>query len=300
MGRGRGGGGGHRSGGGSFHYSSGGRSGRSSSSSRSTRSSGTSYRTRTTYYGSSYGVPMSPVVTWMLIITILVVFVALMLIPNEEVPKSTREREKLAASECTVINEWYRDDVEWIFDESQLERGLKSFYNSTGVQPYLWITDNINGNPRPNEADFQNALNQLYNELFDDEGHMIVCFLESSPNDWATYDWCGDAARNVMDDEAEDILHSYFSRYYTSDMEDEEYLATVFTKTGNSIMTVDKSNKAIGRILLMVIVIVGGVIITALIVHIIVKNKKEQAKINRDILNTDIKEIKDPLEEEYK
>lgn len=299
MGRGGGGGGSHRSGGGSFHYSSGGRSGRSSSS-HSSRSSGTSYRTRTVYYGSGYSGPMSLVMGWVLIVTILFVFVAMMLLQREGVPKSTREREKLSASECTVINEWYRDDIEWISDISRLERGLKSFYNSTGVQPYLWITDNINGKSRPNEADFQNALNQMYNELFDDEGHVIVCFLESSPNDWATYDWCGDAARNVMDDEAEDILHSYFSRYYTSDMEDEEYLATVFTKTGNSIMTVDKSNKAIGRILLMVIVIVGGVIITALIVHIIVKNKKEQAKINRDILNTDIKEIKEPLEEEHK
>lgn len=303
MGRGGGGGGGHRSGGGSFHYSGGGRSGRSSSSS-SRRTTSSSYHS-TRYYGGGRSVYVRGGNSTLTMIILIIIFgmaflnVVTTKLGNGGVPKSTVERTKLSASECQFVDDWYQDDADWIYSKSKLIKGMQSFYNDTGVQPFLWITDNIDGKARPTESDFENALNQKYDELFDDEGHLIVCFMESSPNVWATYAWAGDAARNVMDDEAINILHGYFSRYYTSDMEDEEYMATVFRRTGESIMKVDKSNKAV---LFTVIGVCGVglcVVVGLIFVFKSIKKKKELAEVNRDILNTDIDDLTDPLEDKY-
>lgn len=323
MGRGGGGGGSHRSGGGSFHYSGGGRSGRSSSSHRSSTSSSHSYHTPRPprhYGGSYYGGTRTNVFIngagraynaywkirmWASILTTVLVCVFLIgmllfaALSTGSAPKSTHERTKLASSECRLIDDWFRDDVEWIHNKSRVVRGLRDFYNQTGVQPYLWITDNINGNPRPTESDFENALNDLYNSLFSDEGHMVVCFMESSPDVWATYYVAGDSARNVIDEEAGDILHSYFSRYYTSDMEDEDYMATVFEKTAKAIMTVSKSNKAVIWTVCGVIAALGLVVVILVVVFAIAKKKKEQAEIDRDILQTPLQDIHDPLEDKY-
>lgn len=59
---------------------------------------------------------------------------------------------------------------------------------------------------RPNTSDFETALKSKYSELFKDEGHVIVCFMESSPSVYATYYWAGSAAKGVIDDEAGEIL----------------------------------------------------------------------------------------------
>lgn len=78
-------------------------------------------------------------------------------------------------------------------------------YITQRSQDVLWqdrSTDNINGKAKPNTSDFETALKSKYSELFKDEGHVIVCFMESSPSVYATYYWAGSAAKGVIDDEA--------------------------------------------------------------------------------------------------
>ena len=140
------------------------------------------------------------------ILLAIIVIVAGLIAARPNIQQSTIERSKLDSSLCTKVDTWYQDDINWIHDEKTLLKGLKTFYDKTGVQPYLWITDNINGKAKPNTSDFETALKSKYSELFKDEGHVIVCFMESSPSVYATYYWAGSAAKRVIDNEAGEIL----------------------------------------------------------------------------------------------
>lgn len=80
---------------------------------------------------------------------IVVVFVLLLIVAitsgscsSSSVAKSTIEREALPAS-ATTETAYYTDaDGGWIGNASQLESGMRHFYEETGVQPYLYILPN--------------------------------------------------------------------------------------------------------------------------------------------------------------
>lgn len=189
MGRGgEGSGGSHGGGGGHFNYGSSRGGGHSRGGGRSSSNYNPVYRT-------SYYRPMTPLGGTLSIVLAIIVIVAGLIAARPNIQQSTIERSKLDSSLCTRVDTWYQDDINWIHDEKTLLKGLKTFYDKTGVQPYLWITDNINGKAKPNTSDFETALKSKYSELFKDEGHVIVCFMESSPSVYATYYWAGSAAK---------------------------------------------------------------------------------------------------------
>ena len=73
---------------------------------------------------------------------------------GSDITKSTIEREKLAGQYVDVVDDWYDDSsMNWISSGYTLENGLRDFYNETGVQPYLVITDEVNGNYAPSGQD---------------------------------------------------------------------------------------------------------------------------------------------------
>lgn len=215
MGRGgEGSGGSHGGGGGHFNYGSSRGDGHSRGGGRSSSNYNPVYRT-------SYYRPMTPLGGTLSIVLAIIVIVAGLIAARPNIQQSTIERSKLDSSLCTKVDTWYQDDINWIHDEKTLLKGLKTFYDQTGVQPYLWITDNINGKAKPNTSDFETALKSKYSELFKDDGHVIVCFMESSPSVYATYYWAGSAAKGVIDDEAGEILLDVIDSKYTSDLSDE-------------------------------------------------------------------------------
>ena len=55
--------------------------------------------------------------------------------------------------------------------------GLKHFYNETGVQPYLYLTDTINGSHFPTEQDLEAFATDLYDELFLMKHILLIVFL---------------------------------------------------------------------------------------------------------------------------
>lgn len=133
MGRGGGSSGGHGGSGGHFHYSSGGRSGRSSHSySSSSRPS----------YSRSYSLTTAMASVLMIMLVSLIIASRL---GSNTITRSTHERGKLDSKYCQLVDTWYIDDIDWIHDENKLIEGLRSFYDQTGVQPMLYITDNIYG-----------------------------------------------------------------------------------------------------------------------------------------------------------
>lgn len=293
MGRGGGGSGGsHGGGGGHFNYGSSRGGGHSRGGGRSSSNYSPVYRT-------SYYRPMTPLGGTLSIVLAIIVIVAGLIAARPNIQQSTVERSKLDSSLCTKVDTWYQDDINWIHDEKTLLKGLKTFYDKTGIQPYLWITDNINGKAKPNTSDFETALKSKYSELFKDEGHVIVCFMESSPSVYATYYWAGSAAKGVIDDEAGEILLDVIDSKYTSDLSDEEMFSKSFSDAAARMMKVGRTTKQ--HIILAVAVIAGLGIIVGFIFLLKAKRKSdaEEAEERERILNTDINEMSDSVLYKY-
>lgn len=287
MGRGGGGSGGsHGGGGGHFNYGS-------------SRGGGRSSSNYSPVYRTSYYRPMTSLGGTLSIVLAIIVIVAGLIAARPNIQQSTVERSKLDSSLCTKVDTWYQDDINWIHDEKTLLKGLKTFYDKTGVQPYLWITDNINGKAKPNTSDFETALKSKYSELFKDEGHVIVCFMESSPSVYATYYWAGSAAKGVIDDKAGEILLDVIDSKYTSDLSDEEMFSKSFSDAATRMMKVGRTTKQ--YIILAVAVIAGLGIIVGFIFLLKAKRKSdaEEAEERERILNTDINEMSDSALNKY-
>lgn len=287
MRRGGGGSGGsHGGGGGHFNYGS-------------SRGGGRSSSNYNPVYRTSYYRPMTPLGGTLSIVLAIIVIVAGLIAARPNIQQSTIERSKLDSSLCTRVDTWYQDDINWIHDEKTLLKGLKTFYNKTGVQPYLWITDNVNGKAKPNTSDFETALKSKYSELFKDEGHVIVCFMESSPSVYATYYWAGSAAKGVIDDEAGEILLDVIDSKYTSDLSDEEMFSKSFSDAATRMMKVGHTTKQLIIIAVIVLLCLGFVVSVYLWVKTRAKARAEEAEETQRILNTPIDEIGESVLNKY-
>lgn len=239
-------------------------------------------------YGG-YGRSTSALGIVLAVIAILVIigFVMLFAVDNNTI-KSTIEREPIKpvnsfAGDCLI------DNLNWIMDKKTVLAGMHKFYSETGVQPYLYIDDNVHGDKHVSERDLHNFAEELYNEYAaPNEQCIILLFFEWKDSDVTTYYIAGKGAQSVMDDEACDILLDYTEGLYTSDLSDEEYFSAIFVKTANRIMSV--SPTLASRIPLMI----GGVVVCALIVAIVVlvnmkhKRDKEKAEETERILHTPV------------
>jgi hypothetical protein len=205
-------------------------------------------------------------------------------ISGSEGVASTYERTPL---ERGAVNEtaYLRDDAGWISSVSTVERAMRYFYTKTGVQPYLWIAESIDGSGNVSDEEAESALDALYDDEFTDEGHIAILFLETSGSDYDIYWTAGAQARTVLDQEACDILMDHFIRYYTRDYDDNAYFAQVFTDSADRIMTVQRPLKE--KLLFFVLGMAAIIAILALVLKIVSK-AAERKRLNAEILNTRI------------
>ncbi len=210
-----------------------------------------------------------------------------------DITPSTQEREKLPASAVT-LTDYYKDaDGDWIHNRYTLEKGLKSFYEETGVQPYVYILPN--GTTESND-ELESFAGEQYDKLFNDDGHFLLVFCDNGHGGYNCGYWVGSQASTVMDSEAIEILSNYLSYYYSDmDISEEEIFSLAFQKTGSRIMTVTKSDMPkVWVALLLVIALV-------IVYHIIKKRKEaaaEQAQHTEQILNTPLQTYADQAVED--
>ncbi len=178
--------------------------------------------------------------------------------------QSTKEREKLDRDLVNFSNEWYTDELGWISFESDLISGMEHFYNKTGIQPYLYLVDS-NGTMDNNQMN--DFAHNMYDTLFSDEGHMLVCYF-SCANDgpWLVegdlYLVTGQATELIMDDEAQKIFWSTYDYYYEdADLSIEEFYGKTFSTAGDKIM----AGPIPWRNVIIVVVVVVGVVIALVI-----------------------------------
>lgn len=311
---GRGGGGSHRGGGssgggrgGSFRTSSSGGRGRGSGYNGSPHSfSGGSFHVHRHYYTGPrvYGrrvYHVSPA-SRLFGLIFLVGLIAVSLLrggffpaatPAGSITRSTIGRNKLDKKYVTLSDKWYDDSaMGWISSGRVLEDGLKDFYNETGVQPYLVITDRVNGKTNPSGNEVWDYANVIYDEMFSDEGHMVFVFqCPDGSVDYTMAACTGSMAKTVLDDaEALEILYDYIDYYFYTDYDEDEMFAKAFSDAGKRIMDTQLSTGTVVAITIGVIAV--GVIIL-LIVMTVFKRKKEEAAETERILNAPLDKFED-------
>ncbi|MBO6140443.1 MAG: TPM domain-containing protein [Ruminococcus sp.] len=173
---------------------------------------------------------------------------------SDSIQKSTVEREKLESSSIVETDSYYIDSLGWISDRQELEEGMEYFYEKTGVQPFLIITDEIDGSHSFDEYEVEDYANEVYEELFDDEAHLLVIFYEYNEV-YHSYCLTGTEAKTVIDDEAREIVLDYIDHYYYSDYDEDTMFSKVFTESADRIMTVTPHYGWIVAIILLVIVV---------------------------------------------
>ncbi len=160
---------------------------------------------------------------------------------SSNVQQSTVEREALPDGSVDETD-YYTDNVGWIDNHTVMIDGLRHFYNETGVQPHVYIVDEIDGSKNPSETEIEEYSHDLYDQLFTDEAHLLLIFFEPRANEYMTYYVVGSQARSVIDNEAAAILLDYVNRYYFDDnLTDAEFFSRSFQQTADRIMEVTRS-----------------------------------------------------------
>lgn len=323
---GRAGSGGHSGGHSSSHHSSSHRTSshhvsRSSSghraggsSHRSSFSSGHHYHSGPSYhshyhYGPSYGPVhrprgfMSIFTSWIVIIIIVTMgfFIATVADTGTSlsIPASTANREKVETG-VAFDNDCIVDELGWFDNITSTEHQLQSFYNETGIQPYIVLFDY---NPDlKTDDDCEEYAEDWYVDHIDNEGTLLFAYFaeEDTDNDVGTMTLVnGKQISSVMDSEAIEIFWAYVDEYWYSDLSTDDMFIKVFDKTADRIMTKTTTGADVGKVFG-----IGFVVIAAGIVIIIVMNKKRANEKARNeeterILNSDIKDIENDTLNKY-
>ena len=207
---------------------------------------------------------------------------------SQEITKSTVVREALPKGSVNETG-YYTDELGLLLDESELLPGLKNFYAKTGVQPYVYLTGNVNGSREtPSMEDLQAFTESKYMELFTDQAHVLLVLFENETTYryWYTV---GSQAKAVIDQEAGYILGNYLDRYYNDlSLSYEQYFSKSFDLTATRIMTVTTSPW-------IPVLIVIGVLVILILLFVWWRHAKKQknleAKQTEDMLKTPLEKF---------
>lgn len=219
---------------------------------------------------------------------------------NDYITKSTINREKLHLHVSDKAG-YFTDECGWIRNRAELEKGLKEFYDSTGIMPYVYIINNVAGDYDPSSQKLEQFAETAYEKLFDDEGHILLLFWDYG----GAYEyvlWLGGDTIPVMDSEACDILFDYLDYYYYYAETEEAFFADAFAEAGKRMMQVSRSP-------FYYIVIAGAIGLGIFACYTVWKKRqeKEAARKKRaeEILNTPLEkfgtngDVIDDLEKKY-
>lgn len=209
---------------------------------------------------------------------------------SDHAPSST-VREKLPAS-AVQVTDYYEDrDGTWILHPDVMERGMRDFFNRTGVQPYVIIEPN---GMTTSQDTLTNIAESSYDELFSDEGHFLLVFCDDNQGSFNCGYAVGTEAGRVMDSEAVDILADELRYSYRDADTDEEVFSTAFKETGKRIMAAAEGQEQN----MIIFGVIGVVFVTGVgvVICVILWRKHKQAELDRakrvdEVLNTPIEEL---------
>lgn len=183
-----------------------------------------------------------------IVVAFLAVFVTIAVLIGREIVSSDAdaplsiesvERTKLSSVRCTPIDKWLEDEaglLQSIDEKTQVEAALAHFYEKTGVQPYLLILNEIDGDKNPDWDTTEHYLTNRYVELFGaDEGHYIFLYFHHRDSSYTLYYIPGLDAMTVVDDEVSSMLMDCIAWYYRQTETYGEMFANAFVHTAELI-----------------------------------------------------------------
>ena len=242
------------------------------------------------------------VVGFAIIIAVLMMIGSLGALSLDPITVSTTNRSPLRAGICVESPEWYEDNVQWLTKPSSVIAGLKNFYKKTGVQPYVIISDQIGGKGESlTDEEAQAYLEERYDTLFHDEGHLIYLFLEYESGVYKQYLYLGNQAASVIDREAQEIIYDYADYFYTSDLDDNTFFFSIFNESADRIMRKTTTSQ---DIIQHTVLVIGVIAVISVLGFIMLRKKKydlKQTEEKRKILETPIDNLDDEnLKNKYK
>lgn len=212
---------------------------------------------------------------------------------HSEGQASATVREKLPADAVTRTDYYTDADGDWIHSAGRLTEGLEEFYDKTGVQPYVYILPN---GTTTSVDELTARAEQLYGELFQDEGHFLLVFCDAGDGTFNCGYTVGTAASAIMDTEALDILADELNYAYNNASSDEGVFSDAFSSTADRIMSAAEEEQQ-GRTTTLV---VGGAILVvaagAGIAYVVKRRRAKEAEEKQrmeDILNTPLEKFGD-------
>ena len=168
--------------------------------------------------------------------------------------ETTTGRVKLDGAKCNLLNRWYEEEGE--YTDSTVRDEMITFYESTGVEPFLLIVDDSEKHTVDELAEI--AEEYYKDELFSadtsqyDEGHFVIAF-QPQGDSYAVGYYLGSDARTVLDDAALGTfgtsLSDSFNKYTGT-----EIFSTTFKASASAIM--GKSKASIYIIIALVVICV--------------------------------------------
>lgn len=186
------------------------------------------------------------------------------------------------------LNGYYSDPDGVLYDDeiSPLEKGLKHFYQTTGVCAYVYVVEELDAN-----VDGIEEASRLYDELFSDEGHLLLLYDYMNAS---MYDAHGYEIGTTIDSEALDIIYDYVEAEWSVDSEN---LGQIFgngcAKAADRIMFKKRTFAQKYKSIIIVVIISIVVLIVVSILFKWWKAKTAQKNKEQEDLE---KTLKTPLE----
>lgn len=112
---------------------------------------------------------------------------------------------KLGKSDCKPLGTYFYDIAEIIDDRESFNTKMKSFYEKTGAEPYLFTTTETEFPSSVYGALTKDTLEEYayytYLELFDDEGHYTVFYARANDGTHMWLEMAGTDTISLLDDE---------------------------------------------------------------------------------------------------
>ena len=212
---------------------------------------------------------------------------------------STRNRAKLE-NMIPYQNDCVTDELGYIEDVSRLSRQLQSFYDTTGIQPYLYLKSYDAALTTDEEKELW--AQDWYEENIDNETTFLyVYFGESDPDTVGYMAYVnGKSVTSVMDAEAVDIFWNYLDRYWVDDnLSMTDVFIKTFDATAETIMTKTTTFADVMKIVMMIFLVIIVDICVGILFRMKFRRDKEKAAETERILNTPLEKASDDLKDKY-
>ncbi len=157
-------------------------------------------------------------------------------VEDNNTASSTKTRTK-ADTGLSFASDCVKDELGWVESVSSTGKGLESFYDLTGVQPYVYLK--AYDATLTSDSEKEAYAESWYDENIDNEGTFLyIYFAEENSSEDIGYMYCVDGYEiaSVMDDEAIEIFWDYVEEYWYSDLSTDDMLIQVFDSTAEAIM----------------------------------------------------------------